>query len=181
MRTAADRGRTLLRKVASVFRDPRYAVLALVTAVLTYSTYAILLNRSVLLSAAGSGDIGLLLTLVPTLVTGYAQTTSTLSIAMTAVTALLVGVNVGVVVYRLIELSGVGREGLGTAGGVAVAAVAPACPACATAIVAVAGASTVFGVLPFHGAELQVAGIVVLAGSAAWITAQIDKDYCEFC
>lgn len=181
MRISPDDIRTAARKTGSVLYTPRYLAFAALTAGAAFTFYALLLNAGLLLSTVARGDIGLLTQLVPALVLGYGQTTTMFSVAMTTVISVLIGVNLALVVYRLVELSSFGREGASTLGGMTIAVLAPACPACATALFAVAGLSSVFALLPYNGTEFKVLAVFLLLGSAYWITAQIDQQVCEFC
>lgn len=168
-------------KVVDVFRRPRYAAVGLLTAGMAYAFYALILNWRILLSTASAGDFGLLAELVPSLIAGFPATTTATSLVLTTIVSLGVGVNIGLVVFRLTEQASFGREGAGSFGGMAVAVAAPACPACATALFAGAGATSLFALLPFKGTEIKVLAVLLLAGSAVWIATQIDKKECEFC
>lgn len=168
-------------KMVDVFRRPRYAVLGAAATLAAYAFYALILNWRILLSTAASGDIGLLFGLVPALIAGFPATTTASALFLTVLVSLGVGLNVGLVVFRLVEQASIGAESASSFGGMAVAVVAPACPACATALFASAGATSFFALLPFGGTEIKVLAVVLLAGSAVWISTQIDREVCEFC
>lgn len=168
-------------KIISVLRHPRYALIGALAAFTAYALYALLLNHGLILTTLASGEYGLITTLLPTLILGYAGTTTALSITLTVMVALLVGVNVALVAFRLTELASLGRQDASSLGGMLVAVAAPACPACATAIFAVAGGTSLFAILPFKGTEIKVLALLLLVGSAVWMTAQLDQDHCEFC
>lgn len=169
------------RKIRDVLRRPRYVLITLLAAVAMFVFYALLLNYQLLWSTLLAGNISLLASLTPTLVGGYVGTTTTVSIIFTTLISLAIGVNVALVVFRLVQMSTFGREGASSIGGMILAVVAPACPACATAIFAVAGFSSFLALLPFNGTELKALSLLLLGGSALWIASQIDKKYCEFC
>ncbi|MDY6770622.1 MAG: hypothetical protein SV186_01550 [Candidatus Nanohaloarchaea archaeon] len=172
---------TELRKTASVLKQPRYALLGVVVAGLSFAIYALLLNLSLLSTLVEAGQYGLALTMVPRLISGFVMSTTILSLAMLAVTSLMIGLNVSLATFRLLELSSFGKEGAGSVAGMVVAVVAPACPACATTIFAFAGMTSVFAVLPFKGTELKVLAVLLLAGSAYYTARQIDSEVCELC
>ncbi|MDY6788941.1 MAG: hypothetical protein SVV03_03160 [Candidatus Nanohaloarchaea archaeon] len=168
-------------KLKDVFRRPLYISVAAVLSIAAFSAYALLLNYNLVLSAVQSGSIGLLVDLVPALVVGYFNTTTTFSAVMSLLVSLAVGINFALVAFRLVEMSALGKEGAGSLGGMAVAVLAPACPACATTIFAFTGLSSFLAVLPFKGTELKVLALLLLIGSALYITRQIDKEVCETC
>lgn len=167
--------------MADVLRRPRYAALGLFTAAGAFAFYALILNWRILLTTASQADFGLLLALIPEFVLGYPVTTTTTSLVLTTLVSLGVGLNVTLLVFRLVEQAALGAESAGSFGGMAVAVVAPACPACATALFASAGATSLFALLPFKGTEIKVFAVLLLAASALWISTQVDKSVCEFC
>lgn len=172
---------TEYRKILDVLKRPGYVLLAAVIAVTAFSLYAILLNYSLLFSMLSSGSFSLIASLVPDLILGYPMTTTNFSLFMSAVISLAIGVNFALIAFRLVEQSSFGKQGASSFGGMTVAVLAPACPACATALFAVAGISSVFAVLPFRGTEIKVLALLMLAGSAVWISSQINEEVCEFC
>ncbi len=173
--------RSNLRTIADVLTAPRYAFLVMVVAVLSFTVYSLLLNVGLLTSLFGSAQYGLFLTMVPLLVSGFIKSTTIFSLFMLTITSIMIGVNLSLAVFRLIEMSEFGSEGAGSIGGVALATLAPACPACATTIFAVAGLSSLFAVLPFGGTEIKVLAVIFLAGSALYTASQIDREVCQLC
>lgn len=170
-----------LHKLGDIFRRPAYLITAALISVAAFSLYALLLNYSLILSTISSGNISLALDLLPVLVLGYAQTTTTFSVIMSVVISLAVGLNFALVAFKLIEMASIGGEGASSMGGMALAVLAPACPACATTIFAFAGLSSFLAILPFKGTEIKVLALFLLLGSAFYITRQIDKEVCKTC
>lgn len=167
--------------LTEVLYRPRYAASALILSVLSFVTYALMLNVDLLVTLMGSGQYLLTARMVPLLTSGFIKSTTLLALALLTITSVMVSLNLVLAVYRLRELSVVGREGAGSIAGVAVASIAPACPACATSIFAFAGVSTLFAFLPFGGTEIKVLAIVLLAGSAYYTATKIEEDVCRTC
>lgn len=173
--------RSDIRTIQDVLSTPRYAALMTVIAVLSFTVYSLLLNVGLLSSLFAAGDYMLLVTMIPLLVSGFIKSTTLFSLFMLAITSLMIGANLSLAIFRLLEMSEFGREGAGSIGGVALATLAPACPACATTIFAVAGLSSLFAVLPFKGTEIKVLAVMFLAGSAVYTARQIDREVCKLC
>lgn len=173
--------RSDIRTIRDVLTAPRYAALVTVIAVVSFTVYSLLLNVGLLTSLFGSGQYMLMLTMIPLLVSGFIKSTTILSLFMLTITSVMIGVNLSLAVFRLLEMSEFGREGAGSIGGVALATLAPACPACATTIFAVAGFSSLFAILPFGGTEIKVLAVMFLAGSAVYTARQIDREVCQLC
>lgn len=171
--------RTDARRVGTVLRRPRYALIAAVLGILAFTVYALLLNYSLLTTFLVEGQYALLISLVPRLVTGYVMTTTNVALVLSTLISAAIGINFAMVAYRLSEMASFGRQGASSLGGMALAVVAPACPACATTIFAFAGLSSTFALLPFKGTEIKVLALLVLLGSTVWIARQIDKDTCR--
>lgn len=167
--------------LTEVLYSPRYAASAVLLSVLSFVTYALLMNMGLLVTLIRSGEYMLVVRMVPLLTSGFIKSTTILSLVILAITSVLIAVNLVLAVYRLREMSSVGREGAGSLFGVVVASVAPACPACATSIFAFAGLSTLFAFLPFKGTEIKVLAILLLAGSAYYTATKIEEDVCQVC
>jgi len=167
--------------LTAVLSRPRYAASALTLAVVSFVTYALMLNLGLLRTLVGGGQYLLAARMVPLLTSGFIKSTTLLALGLLIVTSVLIGLNLVLAIYRLRELSVIGREGAGSIVGVVVASIAPACPACATSILAFTGVSTLFAFLPFGGTEIKVLAIMLLAGSAYYTAMKIEEDVCRTC
>jgi hypothetical protein len=173
--------RTELRKIGSVVKQPAYLAAGVAAAGLTYLFFALSLNYGLLWGALSGGQFDLFLSLVPPLVKGYPGMITSFSLLMSVLISLALGLNVAVALFRLIELSEIGRQGVGSIFGMGLAVLAPACTACATAVFAVAGMTSLFALLPFNGIEIKMLAFMSLLGSIIWTSRQIDQEVCELC
>lgn len=176
-----DRSDLPVEGLTEALYSPRYAASMLFISILSFTSYALLLNVDLLMTLVRSGQYLLALQMIPLLTSGFIKSTTILSLVILGITSVLIGVNLVLAVYRLREMSVVGREGAGSLVGVAVASIAPACPACATSIFAFTGLSTLFALLPFRGTEIKVLAIMLLAGSAYYTATKIEEDVCQVC
>lgn len=172
--TGTEDVRLVTRTIRLVLGLPRYAILALLSAVVALSVFVlgqnIALAEFALTSDIGVGDKAtILFGLYPFLGTNY----SLLAEVLLVVVATLTGVNISMVVYHFRE-HGVGaREGSGSAIGVFLGALGAGCAACGSALFA--GILSLFGVagvgtlLPLDGIEFSLLALVVLLLSIYWV------------
>lgn len=168
-------------KIVDVLKRPAYGLFAGLIAITSFVVYSLLLNVGLLSNLFWAGDYLLFLQMIPLLVSGFIKSTTIISLVILSVTAVMIGVNLSLAVFRLMEMSAFGAEGAGSIGGIALATLAPACPACATTIFAFAGLSSLFALLPFGGTEIKVLAVIFLAGSALYTADQIDSEVCKLC
>lgn len=167
-----------LSTVTVVARKPLYTVFGLMTAAVAYLFLAVFMNYQLIWSALRDGNIELATGLSWTMATGYHVSTTTSVFLLTILIAAGIGVNMMLAVYRVVELSVVGAGEAGSLAGVGIATLAPACATCATGVLAMAGGTSLFALLPFGGVAVHLVSVVLLAGSALWISAQINKKHC---
>lgn len=177
--TGTEDVRLVTRTIRLVLGLPRYAVLALLSAVVALSVFVlgqnIALAEFALTSDIGVGDKAtILFGLYPFLGTNY----SLLAEVLLVVVATLTGVNISMVVYHFREHGvGSGGDGATTGGsgaiGVVLGALGAGCAACGSAILAgllslfgVAGAGTL---LPLDGLEFSLLALVALLLSIYWV------------
>lgn len=87
--------------------------------------------------------------------------------------SLLVGINIGMLVYHVREHELGASEGTGSAAGVALGILGAGCAACGSAILGgvltLAGAGAVLTLLPLHGLEFTLLAFLAVLLSLFWI------------
>ena len=172
----------LYQSFSRVFRHGWYVVGAALVALLVVSAAALLPNTAVLVQVLGSDAVLLstkltfLLSLYGSLLTNY----SLLSAALLLVTALLFGVNVALLTYyikRRRRVSGDAAAKLAGVGGTVSALFGIGCAACGsvvlTSVLGLFGASGLLLMLPYHGAEFALLGIVLLTIATYYLAKRI--------
>lgn len=101
------------------------------------------------------------------------------SIALTFGTAVLAGINVSLLLYkikgpRLITMRGGGS----TAFGSALMAFTPGCPACTTPLIAVFSALGGIAIFPLQGLEFKIISVAALAFSVYWTLRSFEHRMC---
>ena len=168
-----------LEKIIDIHRRPRFLASTALISFLFYSIYALARNSSILRQYATSGDPILALSLIPSLVSDFGKTVNTEGLLFASTIAILVGLNITTVIFRLSELSELDRKSAGSLGGLFVAFLAPACTVCAAGVVGVAGSTSLFALLPLGGLEIRILSIILLLWALYYITSQIGRKACK--
>ncbi len=172
------------RAFGRVFKELRYSVGAICIVFLVMSGALLLPNFSIIKQVFGSNSVDLgekvffLLSLYNTLFSSNTPLSGFILVA----TAVLFGVNVGLLVYyirrRQEKLSENKKVHLASIGGTISAVLGMGCAACGsvvlTAVSGLLGASGLILLLPFHGAEFGVLGIVLLLVSIRFLIKKIN-------
>lgn len=174
--TARDDWRLMGTTARLVLAGPRYGLLAVVTALAGLSLFVLSLNLPLVFDVVLGGSLpvdrrlAILLNLYPVAsATAFGPGESAVLLA----TAGLIGVNVSLATYHLLEQLGDARAGTGSAAGVVLGTLGAGCAACGSAVLA--GLLSLFGVagglavLPLEGLEFAVAALVVLVLSWYWL------------
>lgn len=173
--TSAADWRLVARTTRLVLSIPGYAAVAALAAVASLSAFVWLRNLDLLVDVVVFGDVGLaarwsvFLGLYPWLGTAY---TLAQSVALTA-TAALVGVDVALAAYHLVEHDLSVRDGSGGMAGVVLGTLGAGCAACGSAVLAgllsLVGAGGALALLPLDGLEFALLAAVVLVLSIYWL------------
>jgi hypothetical protein len=173
--TAAADWRLMGRTAHLVLRLPTYAIVALVVAAATLSTFVLSQNLALVgdLILGGSlpvtARLTILLELFPFVGTSYGIAAGALLLAV----SLLVGVDVAMVVYHVREHRLSAAESGGSAVGVLLGALGAGCAACGSAVLAgllsLVGAAGALTLLPFDGLEFSVLAAATLLLSVFWL------------
>lgn len=152
--------------IANILKQPRYAIIALVSSVILGTIYYFL-TMSMLQSHLLAD-----LELFP----GYIIT----SIALSVIISGLGGVNVSLVAFKMksekmVKLS---KKSGTTILGSAFAAFTPGCPACTTPLIVVLGAVGGLSIFPMLGLELKFISVAALTFAMFWITKGLQKPSC---
>ena len=91
------------------------------------------------------------------------------SITLTFVTAILAGISIALIVYRI---RGVGVK-CSTAFGSALPVFTPGCPACTTPLTAILSTIGGLALLPLQGLELKIISVSALIFSIYWLLTKI--------
>lgn len=172
----------LARALRSVLTGPFYALLAAASGALALTLVVVSRNYDVLRDFVVFGELSVaarfefMLDLYPFVGPVY----STVEGALLVGIATLIGVNVAMVAYRLVESTLVAREGADGVAGAALGTLGAGCAACGTAVIGGAlGAVGVGGglaALPYGGLELLTAAVAVLALSTYALARAIASD-----
>ena len=155
-----------LRIVSDVLRIRRYAAIAAAASAGLAAVY-LLLTMSMLPAHAG------------VMSEGYGWHIAA-SLALTAAIALLGGINVAMVVFRIRRDRAAGSAGSNTSAflGGAFSAFTPGCPACTAPLAAVLGAAGGLSIFPMLGLELKLVSVGVLAFSLYWVARGLQRRGC---
>lgn len=158
-----------------VFGEPRYAALALVTAVVVFVFATWLPNLGLIWEIGVSPSVTLAdkVMILAGLVGSIATNFTLFSALSLATVALLFGANVATIAYGVTLHRQFGQAGAAwSVGGLAAGLTGVGCAACGTFVLApilsLAGATGLLAMLPFGGEEFSAAGIVLLTFSLFW-------------
>ncbi len=171
------------RAFKRVFKEIRYAVGAVGIVFLAMSGALLLPNLAVIKQVFGSGsiDFGEKMAFLLSLYSTLFSNNTVVSGVILVLTAILFGINIGLLIYyirRRQEKIGDKKAHLASLGGVVSAILGLGCAACGsvvlTAVFGLLGASSLVLLLPFHGAEFGILGIVLLLVSIRFLIKKIN-------
>ena len=173
--TRGEDWRLVGRTARLVLGVPRYAVLALAAAVVGLTLFVYTLNAGLINALVLGGSLpvenrlGVLVNLYPA-VSPTAYTVAETVVLL--VVAALIGVNVALVAYHLLEHASL-RGGTGSAAGVVLGTLGAGCAACGSTVLAgllsLFGATGLLAALPLDGLEFAFASLAVLLLSLYWL------------
>jgi len=163
------------RTARLVLGVPRYALLAVVAAAVGLTLFVYTLNVGLVNALVLGGSLpvenrlGILVNLYP-VVSPTAYTAAEAVVLL--VVAALIGVNIAMVAYHLIEHATL-RGGTGSAAGVVLGTLGAGCAACGSTVLAgllsLFGATGLLTLLPLDGLEFALASLAVLLLSLYWL------------
>ncbi len=105
--------------------------------------------------------------------TSYPGTVHNSTLAITILTSMMIGLNVGLLVETL------SFEGLMATPGTVLGLTVSGCAACTTGVMTLAGISIGVSFLPFQGLEISIIGLALLSISALYISEKDRKKVCN--
>lgn len=166
--------RLMGRTVHLVLSLPKYTLLAVSYALLTLSVFVFARNLDILQQVILSGEIPLTarLQIFVEMFPGIGSAYTTEQTVLLVTTAALVGVNLTLITYHLLEHRGSLRGGSGSVGGVVLGTLGAGCASCGSAllvgVLSLFGASGVLAALPLDGLEFALLALVLLVLSIYW-------------
>ncbi len=102
------------------------------------------------------------------------------SLSLSVVVAILAGVNISLLVYKIKGATGTNlkKSGGTTIAGSAFAVFTPGCPACTTPLIVILGAVGGLAVFPLQGLELKIISVGALLFSIYWISRGLQQPSC---
>jgi len=154
-------------KIKHILKQRKYFLIFLITAIIYFGAYYLIITYFL-------ESFSLLFT---TYVKSYAYPAFGLNILV----ALLLGVNISLLVYRLKEYTANKKSSAMSGIGIFAAALANGCPGCFAGlfplVLSIFGISATLSVLPFNGLELQALSAVLLGASIFFLTGET-KNVC---
>lgn len=159
------------RVLQRVYARPVYWLVTLVVSVLTLTVMLLLPNYSILLSVLLSPVVSMVskAAFFATLYGSLSTNFTILAAASVIMIALLFGVNAALLLYYIRRVRGLGAAKVAqsaTLGGLVAALLGIGCAACGSAVIAIVlqlvGVGWLLTVLPLHGAEFGLLGVVLL-------------------
>lgn len=161
----------MIRIIKNILRHPTYIAISLGVAFTTFAFVMWLPNISFISSVFENMNVSwsdkaiFLFTLLGSITTNF----TVLGAFSTVLIALLFGIQIALTAYLLIERSFImaGKSTAASAAGVGMGLLGIGCSACGsfilTAILPVIGASGALALLPLHGAEFSLLGLIIIA------------------
>ncbi|MFB6208799.1 MAG: hypothetical protein ABEJ56_01525 [Candidatus Nanohaloarchaea archaeon] len=168
-----------IEKIAGILSRPLYFSIAAISTITSFMFFSLSTNSSAIFIYFRKGNFTLLSKLIPDLINGFILSSSLISLILTLITSVLIGLNIVLAAFRLVNASQLNKSDIGSIPGILTSIVAPACPACATTFLAFAGFTSLYALLPFNGILFKVVGILLLSGSALYTFTQIDRERCK--
>lgn len=171
------------RVLRRVFRHGRYVLVAIGVALTAFSAALLLPHSKTLGQVWGSGtaDLETKVSFFFSLYGTIESSFTTFSRSVLLLTVVLLGINMALLIFyirRRQEASGGKTAQLASIGGVVSAVLGIGCAACGsvilTTILGLFGAGSLLLMLPFHGAEFGVLGIVLLLVSIGYLVKRIN-------
>lgn len=157
-----------ISKIKSVLKQRKYFLIFIVTAIIYFSFYYFIITYFL-------DSFSLLF---KTYVKSYAYTAFSLNILV----ALLLGLNISLLVYKLKELSTNKKSSVVSGIGIFSAALANGCPGCFAGlfpfVLSIFGVSATLSILPFNGLELQGLSAFLLITSIFFLSGE-NKTVCK--
>ena len=154
--------------IKSILKQRKYFLIFLVTAIIYFGAYYLIITYFL-------DSFSLFFT---TYVKSYAYPAFGLNI----IVALLMGINLSLLVYRLKEYAADKKSSMMSGVGIFAAALANGCPGCFAGlfpvILSIFGISATLSILPFNGLELQGLSAVLL-GASIFFLAGKTQNVCE--
>lgn len=173
----------LIHSVKAVFRNPFYAVPAILISLITFSFFVWLPNIGLLAGLLVGSNIPLTakLHLAFSLLAGIQTNFSLFSASYTIAIAILFGINMAMIVYSfkrgLVKLKQ--RESAATVGAAAAGLLGVGCAACGSfmlnALLSFIGAAGALAILPLGGKELGILSAFLLMASIFFLARKIDN------
>jgi len=167
--------RLIGRTTRLVLSIPRYALLALAYALLAVSVFVFARNLAVLQQVVLFGDlpIGARLSVLVGMYPGFGPAYTPAQTVLLVVTGGLIGVNLALVSYHLLEHRVSLRGGSGSIGGVVLGTLGAGCASCGSALLvgllSLVGASGLLTALPLDGLEFALLAVGTLLLSIYWV------------
>lgn len=168
-----------LEKLKNILKKPKYFLLSFSISLLSLAAYSLFNNASIIERYIIEGDVTLAFSLMPSISARYFQTLPATEIMLVVAISGLIGLNLTLAAFRLLELSELGRENAASITGAAIATFAPACTACAGAVVGLTGATSAVALIPFPGYSTRILALFLLAGSIVYTLQQIGLQACK--
>ena len=162
------------RTVRLVLSLPKYTVLAVSYALLALSVFVFTRNLDILQQVILFGEITITarLQIFAEMFPGIGSAYTTEQTILLVTTAALVGVNLALTTYHLLEHRVSLRGGSGSVGGVVLGTLGAGCASCGSALLVgvllLFGASGVLVALPLDGLEFALLALVLLVLSIYW-------------
>lgn len=166
-----------------VFRNARYAQLAIVVAFIVLSAALLLPNTNLIAQIYNSdslsvvGKMSFILDIYGSIFTNF----TTLSAFTTITTSVLFGINISLLLYyiRRRQSAATGRSAeWSSLGGIISGVFGVGCAACGSVVLSTLlttfGAGGLIALLPFHGAEFGILGLLLLSASIWYLTKRIN-------
>ena len=155
-------------KIKSVLKQRKYFLIFLITAIIYFSAYYFIITYF----------LDTFSLFFKTYVKSYAYT----AFGLNVIVALLIGINISLLVYRLKEFTADKKSSAMSGIGIFTAALANGCPGCFAGlfplILSIFGVSATLSILPFNGLELQALSGALL-GTSIFFLAGNSKRVCE--
>lgn len=173
--TSRDDWKLLGRGTLVVLRNPRYAVLAAVVALISLGTFIFSQNLRLLIDLVVFGDLPLESKwgIVAGMYSSVITVAEPLSSAVLVTIAALVGVNLSMLTYYVRTQDLTLREGSGSVGGLVLGTLGAGCASCGSAVLV--GVASLFGgagaltLLPLDGLEFSLLAVPLVLLSTYWI------------
>lgn len=160
-----------------IFRNWRYIILTVITALIFYSLNVVVSDYSSLISFYS--QVGFLgsIKLFFTLFIGFKSTTFLYVYITLIISGILLGMLISLITYKVKMIKSVsGKTGIFTTAGIFLGILAPGCAACGVGLLSIFGISAVaLNFLPFKGFEISLLSAGILIVLIFKITKDINK------